>query len=440
MIESDLRGKHVAVNKTPEVIRQQIQEHISKYPAYQSCKKYLGSHLNISKMYSLYTDECKEKGVPFAKKWLFQKIFNEDFNLSFNLPDNDTCDLCDKHLTDLKNKHSAEELEEIKKNHEEHLKEASLRYKLKKDDKEISKKDKTSRVVMVDLQKCLPTPNLTNAQSFYLRKLWTLNYTIHDNPNNKTWCMLWDEVTAGRGGNEMASCFYSWAVQELTGSSTNKLTVWSDNCSGQNRNMNMVLMYIWLLTRIPNLTEINHKYLLAGHTHMEVDGQHSIIERAKKNQISHSVFTCNDWVNFISSCSKKNPFIVQRMNLSDFLDFLSLTKSRESPYISRKMNTNEEPFLISTAVWLQLRKEDLGVLFYKTNFEEDFKSVDLKRTPRRNGHISMPISIPPIRVEMKKISSLKYKDLMTLLQWVPDEYKPYFQSMPHGDNEPDFPE
>ena len=86
------------------------------------------------------------------------------------------------------------------------MKEASLRYKLKKEDKEISKKDNTSRVVMVDLQKFLPTPNLTNSQSFNLRKLWTLNYTIHDNPNDKTWCMLWDEVTAGRGGNEMTSC------------------------------------------------------------------------------------------------------------------------------------------------------------------------------------------------------------------------------------------
>ena len=36
MLVSDLRVKHKAVNKTPEVIQQQIHEHISKYPAYQS--------------------------------------------------------------------------------------------------------------------------------------------------------------------------------------------------------------------------------------------------------------------------------------------------------------------------------------------------------------------------------------------------------------------
>lgn len=447
MIESDLRGKHKASNKIPEEMCQQIRKHILKYPAYESHysrerteKKYLGSHLNISKMYSLYVEECLENNVAYAKKWLFHKIFNENFNLSFTLPDNDTCDVCDKNLTAMKNKHSAEELDQIKKTHKEHLEEASLRYRLKKEDKTISKIDKTKRVLMVDLEKCLPTPNLTNSQSFYLRKLWTLNYTIHDSSNDKTWCMLWDEVTAGRGGNEMASCLYSWAVQELMGTETKKLTVWSDNCSGQNRNLNMVLMYIWLLKTIPNLTEINHKYLLAGHTHMEVDGQHSIIERAKKNLMPHSVFTCNDWVNFIANCKKTNPFVAQRMNIRDFVDFLSLIKTRESPYIARKMNTDEEPFLISSTVWLQLRKERMGLLFYKNSFVEEFKCVDLNRAPKRNGLISIPSSIPPIRTTMKKISRQKYSDLMTLLQWVPDEYKPYFQSMPHCENEPDIPE
>ncbi|XP_063216836.1 uncharacterized protein LOC134527814 [Bacillus rossius redtenbacheri] len=83
MVVADQRGRHVAVNKTPEEIVNDIKRHIRQYPAYQShygrertSKKYLGSHLNISKMYSLYVEECKELGRECGKEWLFRRIFN----------------------------------------------------------------------------------------------------------------------------------------------------------------------------------------------------------------------------------------------------------------------------------------------------------------------------------------------------------------------------
>ncbi|XP_046677553.1 uncharacterized protein LOC124365607 [Homalodisca vitripennis] len=84
---------------------------------------------------------------------------------------------------------------------------------------------------MADLQKCLPTPALTNCQSFYLRKLWTLNYTIDDSSGKKTWCMIWNETTAGRGGSEMASCLFTWANEELNKSSIDTLTVLNPDCT-----------------------------------------------------------------------------------------------------------------------------------------------------------------------------------------------------------------
>lgn len=141
---------------------------------------------------------------------------------------------------------------------------------------------------MVDLQKCLPTPYLTNGQSFYLRKLWTLNLTIHDDTLNKATCVLWDETKGGRGGNEIASCVLKWALQlKETEPNIEELSIWSDNCAGQNRNFMIVTLYMWLLKKMTNLKIINHKFLLRGHTHMEVDSDHSIIERAKK-KIEHS--------------------------------------------------------------------------------------------------------------------------------------------------------
>ena len=66
----------------------------------------------------------------------------------------------------LKDAQTEEERVGIEDKKTKHLKEASLRYELKQMDKEISKKDKNSKVIMVDLQKCLPMPYLSNSQSF----------------------------------------------------------------------------------------------------------------------------------------------------------------------------------------------------------------------------------------------------------------------------------
>lgn len=126
------------------------------------------------------------------------------------------------------------------------------------------------------------------------------------------------------------------------------------------------------------------------------------------------------------------------MLLEDFLDFLYL-RNKDAPFISRKRNTDNESFLISHAVWLQLRKGDTK-LYYKTSFTENtFKTVDLKRK-RREKRIVLPAAIPPMRLTKRKISNEKYRDLMNLLQWVPEEYKSFFENIPHGEKERNFPE
>lgn len=89
---------------------------------------------------------------------------------------------------------------------------------------------------------------------------------------------MWDESISGRGGNELASGLIKWFEKNVLYTSTREVTIWSDNCAGQNKNINIIMCYLWLLWKIPNLQCINHKYLMKGHTHMEVDGVHSIIE------------------------------------------------------------------------------------------------------------------------------------------------------------------
>lgn len=54
-----------------------------------------------------------------------------------------------------------------------------------------------------------------------------------------------------------------------------ELTVWSIAKSKHKRRFG-------LLQTIPTLKAINHKFLFCGRTHLEVDSDHSLIERAAK--------------------------------------------------------------------------------------------------------------------------------------------------------------
>lgn len=39
-------------------------------------------------MHSLNVDECMRENIKLEKRWVNTKVFNEDFNLYFHLPDN----------------------------------------------------------------------------------------------------------------------------------------------------------------------------------------------------------------------------------------------------------------------------------------------------------------------------------------------------------------
>ncbi|CAG9823929.1 unnamed protein product [Phaedon cochleariae] len=439
IVGEDLRGKHAAINKIPENVRQGVRDHIMRFPIIESHysrerskKKYLGNDLNLTRMYELYKAECHGCNTPeelIAKNWLYIEIFQTEFNLSFKLPYNDTCDECDKLLLCKGQATEPAERDELQQRYSEHINEASNRYSLKKQDKELAQRSNEKIMITVDLQKCLPTPVLTNAQSFYTLKLWTYNYTINEASRNMTTCIMWDESKSGRGGNEMASGMLKWAMG--IDKSVSEITIWSDNCPSQNRNIIMVMAYFWITNRNSNVKIINHKFLLRGHTHLEVDGDHSLIERERKKTQFLQIMTPWDWQQIARLCSRSKPFNVVNMELGDFKDFKTLYTSNTSPFIYRKKTMTGTDFQISKVVHLQVRSEEMGKLFYKTNFESnDFDCVDLNRTGRR---IMIPDNLPPLRQQSNCISTKKYKHLQTLLPWIPSQFHSFYKELSHSD-------
>lgn len=438
MTEADQRGKKVPPNKIPADAKDSIRNHISQFPTIQShysrersSKKYLDSSLTIAKMYDIYREEMLANNVPeneIPKAWLYYEIFNNEFNYSFKLPDNDTCDQCDEFLIKLKDS-SGEERHNIQEQYDKHLEEASKRYDLKNKDKKNAQNSTNQKCLTVDLEKCLPTPTLTNAQSFYSLKLWTFNYTIKDTTKNITSCCMWDESVAGRGGNEIASCLMKYLATKIE-KSTEDVTIWSDNCPSQNRNINAILAYIAFLKLIPTLKVINHKYLLRGHTHLEVDSDHSLIERATKKMPKFQIMTPWDWQQLVRLASTR--FSVVNMEATDFKDFLFLINGSNAPLMHRKKCENGKDFKISKLVHIQLRSDQPGKVFCKSSFDQnDFDILDLNRNTRKS--IVFPDEIPVIRNVPKPIGEKKYKHLQNLLKWVPRMFHAFYQNLPHSD-------
>lgn len=449
----DQRGKHEPSNKIAANVRNNIREHIQKFPCVESHysrnksqRKYLGSHLNISIMYRCFYEDCVENQIPkedIPKQWLYSEIFNSEFNLSFKEPGNDTCDTCDGYVIKLKESVTLEERLELQTNYDAHLLDADNRYKLKRQDKETYKTEANTKILSVDLQKCLPTPLLTNAQSFYSLKLWTLNYTVYDATEKIGYCFTWDESIAGRGGNEMASCILKYINLNVK-ESVEKIVIWSDNCPSQNRNHQMIMCYLSIIMLKPSIKCIEHKYLLRGHTHMEVDTIHARIERQKKASPQFSLITPWDWQQLFRLCGDK--FEVAEMETMDFKNFTLLSEESGSYFHNNKKTITNQNFLISKVVHMKFLAETPGVLYFKTDFnQENFEQVDFNRATKRltrkekravNSNEVVPnsnlILLKPIRETLKPISSKKYYDLQNLLTWVPKRFHEYFKNLPHG--------
>ena len=426
VIATDQRGKGSNKRKWSDIVIQEVDDHINSFPHYEShygrdhsSKKYLSSSLTLAKMYELYK-EGRESAVS-------RRIYEERFhktNLSFKHPKIDTCNKCDtfKLQIDLaKTEQSKQELIAQKNLH--HANYAEKAYDSKRKDKIESKGAPNHKTFTFDLQQCLPTPFLQSGVAFYKRQLWTYNLTIHDCETKDAYCCMWFETIANRGANQIASClfqFLSTLPQEIT-----HITFYSDTCSGQNKNSHVAAMFMVALQKFPWIEVINHKFLVPGHTHMECDSDHSVIERLKR-KTSMNVHHPRDWFQLVRSAGKR--FIVYEMQQNNFYNFCDLYKNQ---LIRKKKNNDNSLFQWSKCQWLQYKKP-VGVLQYKENLEEDedFFSVDFRRRGKEDGQlvINQEYTAPlPINKEKKK-------DIISLFPLIEPAFHEFYLSIPTSDS------
>ena len=157
------------------------------------------------------------------------------------------------------------------------------------------------------------------------------NLTVYVYNDKSSYAILWPENMSGRGGNQIASCLLKFLLNYVSHYLQIKtIVLFSDNCTGQNKNKHVFSMFHYVLHSLQFCIEsIEINYLIVGHTHMEVDYVHGLIERNKQHvQVYHP----SDWNNVIRTAKKSAPFItVINMSEKDFYDFAAYSNELRFP-------------------------------------------------------------------------------------------------------------
>jgi hypothetical protein len=97
-----------------------------------------------------------------------------------------------------------------------------------------------------------------SSQLFYRRKLATFNLTVYDLGINEGHCYVWHEGVAKRDANNIATCVFDF-IKTKSELGVKDFSFFSDNCSGQNKNKAMHIMYLHCLRKF-DPEQITHYY------------------------------------------------------------------------------------------------------------------------------------------------------------------------------------
>ena len=197
------------------------------------------------------------------------------------------------------------------------------------------------------------------------------------------------------------------------------MIIFSDGCIYQNKNVTLANSISDFCVR-RNIS-VEHKYLIKGHTHMEVDSCHSLIERALRGITINVPY---DYINiFLKARKNPKPFKVNYLDHTFFKDY-----SKLGPYQSIRPGRGKgDPHV--THIRCLCYSPD-GVIRYKLSVDEDWNIVPKTKTYdlRTTGTV---VTLTPLFTGRLKIPESKFKHLKELKEYIPKDHHPFYDSLLH---------
>ncbi|XP_046820766.1 uncharacterized protein LOC124425043 [Vespa crabro] len=259
-------------------------------------RKYLNSDSDIRKMYSLYVGKFEEKNQSFVKEWIYRKVFNTEFNLNFYAPRKDMCQKCDLLKGKLEASSNEEENLHLRQSHDLHLQNVKrARNCLIEDQKKSKENPREYYGISFDLQKALPYPKLSVSLAYYKRNIF----------------------------QEVASRILMH-MEDIT--TQKHVIAYSNACSGQNRNIKIVLTWMKIARSLNNNGEtIDKKFLVFGHSFLPNYRDFGLIEMKIKK--ANYLYNSKHYYELIEKYRRRNTFSVKRMSQPDFISTKPLEES-----------------------------------------------------------------------------------------------------------------
>lgn len=450
----DQRGKKEPPNKTKPEDVAFVQHHIEAFPVMEShyCrkdskKKYLAPDIkSINNMYQLYIKTCKESERVPVSSFIYREIFNSKYNLSFFHPKKDLCNICTRYgKSDLK--------EDLEEDYQEHLQRKKICQEEKDADKIRANTDNSFMSITMDLQAVLQMPSGGESILYYMRKLVLYNFTIYEAklPNN-AYCLCWSELNGKKGSSEIGTCLYYYLSKELP-PTIKEISIFSDTCSGQNRNQYISTLLLWAVQKIEHLDVIEQKFLESGHSHMEVDSMHAAIEAASKNKTINSV---SEWKNVFKAARRKRTKTITKGEIKEKIeiDKYKVTEFKFNEMLDLKslgvaiMKNKNKDNMNETVNWLKIKrmryvKGDLKI-YFTYDMSDNFRSINVLKMPvntlktraKRNSNppsvnVQLPEEIELLYSSQLPISIAKKKDLLNMCekQIIPEELHAWIRDM-----------
>lgn len=319
----DRRGKS-SKKKTAAEATAFAKEFIQSIPSYESKidpnlsdTKFLHPNLTVNAIYRLYGNMCEFKQKRQMSKSVFMKCFKTNFpHLQAFKVDKSKCLVCQDIDESKKFKVlSPAVLEDIQKQKNDHY--MALRQLKNELINNIDEPEIGVEILTFELQRPLQLPLLPIDESYDVRCLWLSNLCVFDELDKKAYMYVWDEITAKRGPEEIASCLLNH-ISDVIPESTRKVVLYSDS-SDLYRNMQITAILGKLFDYTTDeLQTIEQRFFFSGHSANDCNRCFDTIE--KKIKTSHNLFTPDDWVQLVSSCKQSNNnFNVNKMCSKDFV-------------------------------------------------------------------------------------------------------------------------
>ncbi|ETM48153.1 hypothetical protein L914_07271, partial [Phytophthora nicotianae] len=230
--------------------------------------------------------------------------------------------------------------------------------------KDLASADEEHAVIIMDFSQNLTLPSISSTPSqWYFLSLRSVNmFGIYYANEAMQYNYVYDETVAGKGTDEVNSMLYHFINRIILPAGFRRLTIYADNCGGQNKNNYVVRM---LLAHMSDLEVIKLKFFVKGHTKNAVDRGFGHV---RKHLARLDIWTTGQLIDAVNDASSTSALVHIEAENHIIKEYRNVAKDAYKSLIG-----------IQKYQLFEMREDTPGVVAYKEGPDSDAVVQDLRR-------------------------------------------------------------